>query len=191
MKLKIRFDNKLMEVEIPDGDYTLMLDADYEMRLAEAPEHKKAEIARCKTVQEMFDLINKTEYNNWHKFDRHSAPTTTPKRLDSRSGSIKNIDFESNAKRENTIELFPDCTDEEKRERKEEYENVCEILRTKLKADQAELLIAIYLDGISPTEYAQIEGVSKSAISHRLNTAKKNFKKIFPEPSTFSSSPGL
>ena len=46
MKIKIRYDNKLTEVEIPDDDYTLMLDIDYEMRLAEAPEDKKEEIER-------------------------------------------------------------------------------------------------------------------------------------------------
>jgi cobalamin biosynthesis protein CbiD len=92
MKIKIRYDNKLTEVEIPDDDYTLMLDIDYEMRLAEAPEDKKEEIERCNTVQEMFDLMNKTEYNNWHKFDRHSALTTTPKRIDGKTKKdIENI----------------------------------------------------------------------------------------------------
>ena len=190
MKIKIRYDNKLTEVEIPDDDYTLMLDIDYEMRLAEAPEDKKEEIERCNTVQEMFDLMNKTEYNNWHKFDRHSALTTTPKRIDGKTKNLKVKDFEDNSKRENTIEMYPDRSDEEKINRKEDYENVCRVLRKNLKPNQAELLIAIYLDGISPGDYAELQGVSKSAISHRLNTAKKNFKKIFPKPSTFTSSCG-
>ena len=190
MKIKIRYDNKLTEVEIPDDDYTLMLDIDYEMRLAEAPEAKKEEIERCNTVQEMFDLMNKTEYNNWHKLDRHSALTTTPKRIDGKTKNLKVKDFDDNSKRENTIEMYPDCSDEEKINRKEDYENVCRVIRENLKPNQAELLIAIYLDGISPSDYAELQGVSKSAISHRLNTAKKNFKKIFPKPSTFTSSCG-
>lgn len=60
--------------------------------------------------------------------------------------------------------------------------NTSEIIRKTLKEKQAELLIAIFLDGVSVTEYAEREGVSKSAISHRLDTAKKNFKKFFQNP---------
>ena len=56
--------------------------------------------------------------------------------------------------------------------------------------NKQKLFIAIYLDGISVTEYAEREGVSKSAISHRLDTAKKNLKKVFPESSTFPSCHG-
>ena len=71
-----------------------------------------------------------------------------------------------------------------------DYEHICEIIRKDLKEKQAELLIAIVLDGVSITEYAEREGVSVSAISHRLDTAKKNFKKVFPESSTFPSCQG-
>ncbi len=88
------------------------------------------------------------------------------------------------------MDYFPDNTDEVTRENQEEYEYLCEIIRKTLKEKQAELLIAIFLDGVSVTEYAEREGVSKSAISHRLDTAKKNFKKVFPESSTFPSCHG-
>jgi DNA-directed RNA polymerase specialized sigma24 family protein len=76
------------------------------------------------------------------------------------------------------------------RVKKEEYEHICEIIRKALKEKQAELLIAIVLDGVTVTEYAEREGVSVSAISHRLDTAKKNFKKIYPKSSTFPSCHG-
>lgn len=56
---------KCVTIEIPDGDYTVMLDIDYHQRLAKAPENKRSEVKRCETVQEMFDLISRAEIM-WH-----------------------------------------------------------------------------------------------------------------------------
>ena len=192
MKIRIRFDKKLTDVEIPDGDYTLMLDADYEMRLAEAPEHKKEKVIRCNTVQEMFDLINKTEYNNWHKFDRYfHDPKKGKSVIGGKSFFTHREDEEGSAEGvRSVVEYLPDHSDELKRGQVEEYEYICDIIHQTLKPDQAELIIAVYLDGVLATDYAEIKGVSKSAISHRLNTAKKNFKKVFPTSSTFPTSQG-
>lgn len=52
----------------------------------------------------------------------------------------------------------------------------------KLKPAQRDLLKAIYMDGISVNEYAERNGVTQSAISHRLQTAKKKFQKFFQNP---------
>lgn len=192
MKIRIRFDNKLTHMEIPDGDYTLMLDADYEMRLAEAPEHKKEGVIRCNTIQEMFDLMNKTEYNNWHKFDRYfHDPEKGKSAIGGQVFFTRREDEEGSAEGvRSVVDYIPDHSDELKRGQVEEYEYICDIIRKTLKPDQAELIIAIYLDGIPATEYADKKGVSKSAISHRLNTAKKNLKKVFPNSSTFLISQG-
>jgi RNA polymerase sigma factor (sigma-70 family) len=46
-----------------------------------------------------------------------------------------------------------------------------------LKPKQQELIKAIYLEGVSVSEYALREGVSQPAISQRLDTAIKNLKK--------------
>jgi DNA-directed RNA polymerase specialized sigma24 family protein len=88
------------------------------------------------------------------------------------------------------MDYLPDNSDEETREKQAEYEYVCDIIRKTLKEKQAELLIAIVLDGVSVSEYAKREGVSVSAISHRMETAMKNFKKVFPKSSTYPSSQG-
>jgi len=88
------------------------------------------------------------------------------------------------------MDYLPDNTHEVARIKKEDYEYYCEIIRSILKPKHSEPFIAVYLDGMTMTEYAEREGVSKSAISHRLNTAKKNLKKVFPESSTFPSCHG-
>lgn len=49
----------------------------------------------------------------------------------------------------------------------------------KLKSKQKALIKAIYFDGVSVSEYAAKEGVKPSAISHRLQTAKRKLKKLF------------
>lgn len=73
--------------------------------------------------------------------------------------------------------------------------NLENILLDKLKKDtlnkalnclslkQQNLIAAIYFDGISVSEYAIKEGVEQSAISHRLQTAKKKLKKFFKKSS--------
>lgn len=48
-----------------------MIEIDYQQRLAEAPDDKKNRVKKCETVQEVLDLMNKREYNNWHKEHRH------------------------------------------------------------------------------------------------------------------------
>ena len=88
------------------------------------------------------------------------------------------------------IELFADTSGEAARERREDYEAVCAMLRRHLKPDQAELLIAVHIDGIPKQEYADRMGITPSAVSHRLKTAEKNFRKIFPSPSSFDPSRG-
>ena len=52
------------------------------------------------------------------------------------------------------------------REKQAEYEYICEIIRKTLKEKQAELLIAIVLDGVSVTEYAEREGVTVEVPFH-------------------------
>lgn len=177
MKIKLRYDNEFMTLEVPEENYTLMIDADYEDRLYSAED--KETVSR-RSVQEIIDeRFNKPEYNNWHKFDRHRGMPKKPFRKDGETED--EIDL---------MDYFPDNSDEEAREKQAEYDYICEIIRKNLKEKQAELLIAIFMDGISVSEYAKREGVSKSAISHRLDIAKKNFKKVFPKSSTFPSSQG-
>ncbi|KZR58100.1 flagellar biosynthesis protein FliA [Bacillus badius] len=177
MKIRIQHENKSIYLEVPDEDFTLMIDADYEDRLSSVED--KETVTRRSPQEIMDERFNKPEYNNWHKFDRHRGMPKKPFRKDDESEDATDH-----------MDYFPDNTDEVTRENQEEYEYLCEIIRKTLKEKQAELLIAIFLDGVSVTEYAEREGVSKSAISHRLDTAKKNFKKVFPESSTFPSCHG-
>ncbi|NLG04841.1 MAG: sigma-70 family RNA polymerase sigma factor, partial [Clostridia bacterium] len=81
MKIKVLYEENIKNghknyttIEIPEGDYSIMLDIDYEQRLAEAKPEKKDEVKRCETVQEMFDLLNSKEYNGWRRETRRIDP---------------------------------------------------------------------------------------------------------------------
>ncbi len=65
MKIRVLYEENIKNghkfyttIDIPDDDHSIMLDTDYEQRLAESKPEKKAEVKRCETVQEMLDLMN-------------------------------------------------------------------------------------------------------------------------------------
>lgn len=177
MKIRILYDNKPTYLEVPDEDCSVMIDADYEDRITSAED--KETVTRRSVQEIMEEHFNKPEYNNWHKFDRHYGIPKKP--------FHKNDEAEDDT---DHMDYFPDKSYEAAIQRKEESEYIRDIIRNTLKEKQAELLIAIVLDGVSVTEYAEREGVSVSAISHRMETAIKNLKKVFPKSSTFPSSQG-
>lgn len=177
MRIRILYDNKPTYLEVPDKDCTVMIDSDYEERLSSAED--KETVARRSVQEIMEECFNKPEYNNWHKFNRHYGEPKKKFRKDDEAED-----------KSDAMDSFPDNSDEETWEKQAEYEYVCEIIRKALKEKQAELLIAIVMDGVSVTDYAKREGVSISAISHRMETAIKNFKNVFPKSSTFPSSQG-
>ncbi len=63
-------------------------------------------------------------------------------------------------------------------EKEDDYQHIRRLVQT-LKPTYRDLITAIYFDGVSVNDYAEREGVSCSAISHRLQTAYKRLKKIF------------
>lgn len=50
---------------------------------------------------------------------------------------------------------------------------------THLNEKQCELVQAIFYDGVKPSEYARLTGVTKGAISHQIETIRKKLKKFF------------
>lgn len=178
MKIKVSYDNTKQTLEVDRDEMWLSLSLDD----ADGMTPKEME----KRIQDRFDeMFNRPEYNNWHKHDRHSSPTAAPKKLDGTKGKVKLVDEESDEPAGNTIDLFPDMTDTVERDKQYDYDAVCGILRQYLKPEQAELLIEIHINKVPKQEYAAHLGISPSAVSHRLETAEKNFKKVFPTSSSF------
>lgn len=177
MKIRVLYEENIKNghkfyttIDIPDDDYSIMLDIDYEQRLAEAKPEKKAEVKRCETVQEMLDLMNSKEDNNWRKFHRHLGDPKTPYRKDDESEDETDV-----------MDTIADYSQEIERNLQDEYESVCQWIRTTLgkKQDWADMFIAVRIDGMSIREYASSIGVSENNITQKLKRAEKKLQGIF------------
>ena len=174
MKLKIRFNKYYQTLELNENEIEqLWISLSIEEE-CDSQEEKE------RLIQEKFDEeFNNPEYNNWRKIFRRYALPDKPFRKDEQGEDLADH-----------MDYIPDYTDLENQDKKNEYEYYCQLLRKNLSHKQAEAFIAVYLDGIPANEYAESIGVHKSAISHRISSAKKKLKKIFPDTSTFTSSQG-
>lgn len=175
MKINILYEENMKNghrnyttIEIPDGNYSTMIEIDYQQRLAEAPDDKKNQVKKCETVQEVLDLMNKREYNNWHKEHRHRGIVNKPFHKDDED------DDNSDG-----IDTVADNSQEEERNRQYEYEALCQKIRAVLKPEFAEVIIAVCLDDMTPEEYATLTGAKREAIYKRLQRAKKKFREVF------------
>ncbi len=177
MKIKVLYEENIKNghknyttIEIPEGDYSIMLDIDYEQRLAEAKPEKKDEVKRCETVQEMFDLLNSKEYNGWRRYHRHLGKPKTPYRKDDQAEDETDV-----------MDTFADNSQEIERNLQDEYESVCQWIRTTLgkKQDWADMFIAVRIDGMSIREYASSIGVDENNITQKLKRATKKLEQEY------------
>ena len=195
MKIRVLYEDNIKNghafyttIEIPDGDYSVMLDTDYEQRLTEVKPEKRGEVKRCETVQDVFDLMNKREYNNWRRHNRHWDSEAEPRRIDGkRGGTISKDELpepgDEGSNIPNYVDAFPDFTDERERELRYDYEMWRDRIRAAMKPDYAEMIIAIHLDGMKPGEYAESIGEKPNTLNHRLQRAEKKFRELFPKTS--------
>ncbi len=160
MKLKVVYENMEQHLEINDEEM-MQLTVSLGINESDVTDEEKERM-----VQEAFDAqFNRPDYNNWHKMDRHWGNPDT-------RGDTDEKDYNNGLGINDGYDQF---AEEEKRWEEEE---VREKVRTMLSPLQADAVIAVYLDGISITAYAAAQGVTKSAISQRLETAKKKLKNI-------------
>ena len=64
---RIRYDDQITTVDVPEEEFTLMIEVDYEQRLEKA---KDPSSVQRRSPQDIIDELNKADYNNWHKHNR-------------------------------------------------------------------------------------------------------------------------
>ncbi|MGN0594465.1 MAG: sigma factor-like helix-turn-helix DNA-binding protein, partial [Hominimerdicola sp.] len=60
-----------------------------------------------------------------------------------------------------------------------DYEYLCLRIRKALKSEYADVIIAVYLDDMTPEEYALRNGLKRDTVYKRLQRAKKKMREIF------------
>lgn len=163
MKLKVRYENETQFIELDaNGMEKMWISLSLEDGENLTQEEKEVRI------QKAFDeQYNKPEYNNYHKFDRHRGKIKKPFRK--KHGDIDESDG---------INTVADNSQEEERCRKYEYEALCQKIRAVLKPKFADVIIAVYLNDMTPEEYAKSTGESRDTIYKRLQRARKKYQEF-------------
>lgn len=198
MKIRVLYEENIKNghkvyttIDVPDGDYTVMLDVDYEQRLAEADPDKRDEVKRCNTVQEVFDIMNDREYNNWRKHHRHL-------------GNYKDQDYEDDGTEdggegggtwnEPCLNEVADksiyCKDLIERDERDTDEANRQFIRSVLKPEIAEIFIATKYEGMKIRDYAKkiakseddVERIENN-LSKKLTRAAEKLAVAYPERS--------
>ena len=176
MKIKIRYENHLTTIDVPEEDFTVMVQTDFDERRAVSDDPDAVQPrSRQEIVEEQF---NKPDYNGWHRHWRHTDEDARPARLDHKADSLP-ADIEAEPEPHHfTLDEFPDMTLPVEMELCDSYRDQCALLRRKLKPDYAEMLIAIHLDGYSINDYVARIGDDPNNVSHRLKRAEKKLRDI-------------
>ena len=177
MKIRIRYETQITTIDVPEEDFTVMVQMDYEDRCAKAED--PASVQR-RTPQEIMDeRFNRPDYNNWHTHNRHWDADATPPSVFGGKQYLS-ADLEEEAEQHHfTMDEFPDLAALQAQKTQERDQELRTWIRKHLKPDYAEMLIAIHMDGMSVTNYAAQIGETRTTVSHRLQRAKKIFEEIF------------
>ena len=185
MKIKVLYEDNINNghknfttIEIPDGDYSVMLDIDYEHRLAEAKPEKRDEVKRCDTVQEMFDLMNKKEYNDWRRETRWVDPTPKMKKFNGKRGYIQ---AEKDDESFEIMDYLCTTSDDQARNKDYAYEEICDWIRSTLskKPEWADAFITVRINGLSIREYASSIGADENNITQKVKRATKKLQQEY------------
>lgn len=175
VKITLKYDDGKEKVTlyVDAAEMEICLENDYQHRLSIALPEERATVRKY-TAAEYADRLNKDSYNNWQTLHRHT------------SGYVKNLCADEGEEPFiNPIELVADESAMEELEEWAELDAIRQKLYGNLPKNQADLLWAVAVEEIPVTEIAAKEGVTTRAIYLRLETAKNNFKKVFPHPSLF------
>ena len=176
MEIKIRYENRLTAIDVSEEELLPMVQLDYEKQLMEADDPASV---RRRTPQEIIEeRFNKPDYNNWHTHNRHWDRDALPP-LNGKKRFLSNDLDDSDEIHHFDMDEFPDIAATEAWKRQEREEELKAMIRSELKPDYAEMLIAIDMDGMSVTDYAHRIGDKRINVSHRLQRAEKIFAKIF------------
>lgn len=173
MKLKIRYEDEFQTIEL-DAEATekmwvsLSLECDDDM----TQEEKEKRIQT-----EWNEQFNKPEYNIYHRETRHLGDA----KFRNKEGVVEVNTDEALIRKAADNSIFTKDLDELEYRMECEYQDKrCrDFIRSHLTPAQADMVIAIALEGKTATEYAKLIDDEPNNISHRYRRALKKLKKYF------------
>jgi len=165
MKITIKYDQgvkdaEVVTLEIQTEESNQLIEGDYQYRLKRA---KEGEVIERRTAEEIFEELNKQEYNSWQTHNkRHTVGISEAEESDMSE----------------VVDLLEDSSQMEAHERQEDYEDQCQRIREVLKPEQADMIIAICLNEVSVSDYALSIGDSLKNVSKRFVRIKNSLREI-------------
>ena len=172
MKVTIKYDQgvkkeEIVILEVPEKELEKMMEIDYQNRLAEAHHDESVEM---RAPAQIIEEWNRQEYNAWRRHHRYLCKLPI----------VINKDNECFAEI-NQLDLLADDSEEKERHKQVEYATTCQKIRRVLKPEQAEMIIAICIDGMSVKEYAAKIGDKPNNVTQRFKRVKSILKEILSE----------
>lgn len=174
MKIKIRYENEYQTLEVENMELEKWLN----ISISEEESQEDYEKRIQDVIEERF---NRPDYNSWHKHDRHTSNAY----MKGEDGTVEaNTEEVIMAKAVDKSVFTKDIDELVKRiDHEWQYEHYCNYLRSILKADAAEMVIAIVLNGMTVGEYAASIGEDSNNVSHRYRRAIRKLKNFFSKTS--------
>lgn len=151
---------EVVTLEVSEKELEKMVEIDYQQRLAGAASD---EVVLKRTPQEIFDEMNRQERNSWQTHHRRLVS------LQKESDDVSEI---------NVMDIITDDSQEEARQRQEDHDDMCQKIRQLLKPEQADMIIAICLDGMAIKDYGLEINDKPNNVTQRFKRIKKNLKEI-------------
>jgi hypothetical protein len=188
MKLKIVVNGLTTTVDVRDEEAYVMVERDYQLRLEEA--ENKTMVEKREPQEILNELYQKERRNEWRE-EKHRVRPSLPK--DS-SGAVTNYADAFLATKQNAhagynygrLQRYSCRSAESEAVEAVSEDRVMRILRENLTPEQMDLVMEVILKDRAPSVYAKEHNVTKSAITHRLETVRKKLQKIFSDTSTFA-----
>ena len=168
MKLRIRYENEYQVFELDEKAANRLW---VSLSLTGSEDMTKEE------KEQRIQHFNKSDYNCFHKFDRHRGNSKAQFNDEADGLDI----FEPLMDEVLDSRIF--CKESIERESQWEYEATCLKVREVLKPSTADMVIAIALDSQTVAEYAASIGDVANNVSHRYRRAIKTLKKVFSKTS--------
>lgn len=164
MKITVKIENENMlkkpndkEFDVSEEECRIFVERDLELRRAETDD---PETVQPRTAQEIMDEFNRELENAHRRVVKHFGELKTPYHKDDEDAH-------------DPWDNIPDYSDEIKRRNDEDYAEMCRKLHKLLKAEYAEVIIAVVLNDVPIADFAKMHGLTYYNAAKRLQRAKK------------------
>lgn len=166
MKIYLNDEDHRTAIIIPDDtDFSVMIERDYQERLARAEEGE--EVFR-RSPQEILDDGNREDYNSWHKQARHWGQAKMPFRKDDEFGEDIQAVAEGTGYLGEGLTMSGSMNAFEQRWRLLNEEDVNKDLKALLTPANYDMVMKVYLGDMRVKDYAASIGSSPNTVSKRL-----------------------